>query len=198
MLAFHNDDTKDSECNLKGKLLVASPVMSEEPFAKSVIYICEHGDEGAMGLIINRLIENITCNDILTQLAKDDRQIITAIDKPVHSGGPLDEQRGFILHSDDYASSHTVNITKGFSITSSVDILKKIAGGKGPEKNLIVLGYAGWRARQLEQEIEEQSWFIADSDENLIFSDNHEMKWLRASGSIGIRPEFFMTQPGHC
>lgn len=195
MLWFNYQDKLKE--GLKGKLLVASPTMSEEPFSKSIIYICEHGDEGAMGLIINRPIENLNCKDILNQLDKDDTSQ-HSLEKTVHAGGPLDEQRGFILHSNDYASRHTVDINEGISVTSSIDILKHIAGGKGPDKSLVVLGYAGWRTQQLEQEIEDQSWFVAEPDKDIIFSDNHEMKWVRASGRIGIRPEFFMTIPGNC
>lgn len=192
-----NTEETQAAAGLKGKLLVASPALTEEFFSRTVVYICEHGEEGAMGLVINRPIENITGGDILKQLDKNDGKGLR-FEQSVHAGGPLDEQRGFILHSSDYVSRHTVGITNGISITSSVDILRHIAKGKGPRNNLIVLGYAGWQANQLEKEIEEQSWFVAPADSELLFGGNSDVKWLRASHRVGIRPEFFITEPGRC
>ena len=178
--------------NVKGKLLVASPLMKDETFKRTVIYICEHNERGAMGLVLNRQLKSVTCGDILQQL-KERRPSDDLIDHmPVFMGGPMDAHRGFVLHSADYASKHTVGISDAVALTSSIDILELIAEGKGPQSNLIVLGYAGWKPGQLEAEITEYSWLVADPDFNMLFSDKEEDKWRTATQDLGIAPERFI------
>ncbi|MET0155669.1 MAG: YqgE/AlgH family protein [Rickettsiales bacterium] len=179
--------------NLKGKMLVASPLMKDETFKRTVIYICEHNERGAMGLVLNRQLKSVTCGDILEQLKEKRPASALIADMPVFMGGPMDAHRGFVLHSSEYTSKHTIGISDAVALTSSVDILELIAEGKGPHSNMIVLGYAGWKPGQLEEEIGEYSWLVSSPPEaQMLFSDKEEDKWRAASQYLGISPEFFL------
>jgi len=181
--------------SLTGQLLVAMPQMRDPRFTRSVIYMCAHNAEGAMGLVINRLVGSITFPDMLEQLgiAAGDhgRQI------KVHFGGPVDAGRGFVLHSDEYRHEGTVAVVDGMALTATIDILKDIAGGHGPQRCLLALGYAGWGAGQLDAEIQANGWLTVPADANLVFEGGLDGKWERALGKIGVTRTQLSGEAGH-
>jgi putative transcriptional regulator len=188
---------------LDGQLLIAMPIMSDKRFAKSVIYMCAHSAEGAMGLIINQRASHISFRELLGQLSisggdAEDEAAGTFSDIDVHVGGPVETGRGFVLHSADYfAADSTLPIDNGVSLTATVDILKAIAGGKGPDRAILALGYAGWRPGQLESEIAANGWLHCQADLDLLFDRNLEQKYERAMSKIGIDPSHLVSEAGH-
>ena len=187
---------------LDGQLLVAMPIMTDKRFARSVIYMCAHSAEGAMGLIINQRASHISFSELMKQLSimpdsADDVEIELA-DMEVHVGGPVETGRGFVLHSADYyAADSTLPIDEGVSLTATIDILKAIAGGKGPDRAILALGYAGWRAGQLESEIAANGWLHCPADADLLFDRDLEQKYQRALSKIGIDPSHLVSDAGH-
>jgi putative transcriptional regulator len=188
---------------LDGQLLVAMPVMEDPRFERSVIYLCAHSSEGAMGIIVNRPAGSIDFPGLLVQL-----DIIDEADQiklpenaemmRVLKGGPVDTGRGFVLHSSDfYIENATLNIDDDVSLTATVDILKAIAKGVGPKHAILALGYAGWAAGQLENEIQHNGWLHCDADPDLIFGGDVEEKYDRALRKIGIDPGMLSTDAGH-
>lgn len=178
-----------------GQLLVATPKIQFSCFEKSVILMCLHNPGGAMGIIVNHEVEHLKARDVFDQFgieASDE-----TINLPLHFGGPVDTNRGFVLHSTDYSTQDTALITDTLSLTSSMDILKDIALGKGPRKKLLALGHAGWAPNQLETEIEDNSWFSVPASEAIIFSKGMESKWLEASKIVGVNPFMFSDNAGH-
>ena len=184
---------------LEGQLLVAMPVMTDRRFARSVIYICAHSAEGAMGLIINQRAPNIRFPELLRRLSIAPGAVEgEAFDLDVHVGGPVDTERGFVLHSADYyAADSTLPIDDSVSLTATVDILKAIANGKGPKHAILALGYAGWGPGQLENEIQCNGWLHCDADPDLVFGDDVEEKYARALRKIGIDPGMLSNEAGH-
>jgi len=187
---------------LEGQLLVAMPVMTDRRFARSVIYMCAHSAEGAMGLIVNQRAPHIGFRELLKQLkiAPDngDEILVGRAEMDVHVGGPVETGRGFVLHSSDYyAADSTLAIDEGVSLTATIDILKAIAAGKGPDKAILALGYAGWRAGQLESEIAANGWLHCPADLDLLFDRNLEQKYERAMTKIGIDPSHLVSEAGH-
>lgn len=196
------DDTSH-DGYLDGRLLVAMPVMGDPRFERSVIYLCAHSAEGAMGIMINRAAGSIDFPQLLMQLniiAKDDDIKLpgSAELMRVLSGGPVDTGRGFVLHSSDYfIANATLKIDDGICLTTTVDILKAIAKGTGPKHAILALGYAGWRAGQLEEEIQDNGWLHCDADAELIFGEDIEDKYDRALRKIGIDPGMLSNEAGH-
>jgi putative transcriptional regulator len=196
-------DDASQEGYLDGRLLVAMPVMGDSRFERSVIYLCAHSAEGAMGIMVNKPAGSIDFPQLLMQLniiGKDDQ--ITLPDSAemmkVLSGGPVDTGRGFVLHSSDYyIANATLKINDGVSLTTTVDILKAIAKGTGPRHAILALGYAGWRAGQLEEEIQDNGWLHCDADPDLIFGDKVEDKYDLALRKIGIDPGMLSNEAGH-
>ena len=187
---------------LEGQLLVAMPVMTDRRFARSVIYMCAHSAEGAMGLIVNQRAPHIGFRELLKQLkiapSNGDEILVGRADMDVHVGGPVETGRGFVLHSSDYyAADSTLAIDEGVSLTATIDILKAIAVGKGPDKAILALGYAGWRAGQLESEIAANGWLHCPADLDLLFDRNLEQKYERAMSKIGIDPSHLVSEAGH-
>jgi putative transcriptional regulator len=190
---------------LDGQLLVAMPSMSDRRFARSVIYVCAHSAQGAMGLIVNQRAPHISFSELLGQLSieSDDEpggrnQSLELIDVDVHVGGPVETGRGFVLHSSDYfAADSTLTIDADVSLTATIDILKAIAGGKGPTRAMLALGYAGWRPGQLEDEIQANGWLHCPSDLDLLFDRNLDQKYERALSKIGIDPSHLVSDAGH-
>jgi putative transcriptional regulator len=188
---------------LDGQLLVAMPVMGDPRFERSVIYLCAHSAEGAMGIMVNRPAGAIDFPQLLMQLNiinKDDQIKLSgsAETMKVLSGGPVDTGRGFVLHSSDYfIANATLKINDGVSLTTTVDILKAIAKGNGPKHAILALGYAGWRPGQLETEIQDNGWLHCDADADLIFGDDVEDKYDRALRKIGIDPGMLSNAAGH-
>ncbi|MCC8942284.1 YqgE/AlgH family protein [Bradyrhizobium sp. Arg68] len=188
---------------LDGQLLIAMPVMSDPRFERSVIYMCAHSSEGAMGIIVNRPAGSIDFPGLLVQL--DIIQKADQIKLPenaemmkVMKGGPVDTGRGFVLHSSDfYIQDATLNIDDDISLTATVDILKAIARGAGPKHAILALGYAGWGPGQLETEIQHNGWLHCDSDPDLIFGADVDEKYYRALRKIGIDPGMLSNDAGH-
>lgn len=179
----------------EGQLLIATPALTESCFSRSVIYLCQHNDEGAMGLIINQKLEKLDAKRVLEQFSIK----WPKTEKPpvVRFGGPVDMARGFVLHSTDYTNHDTYLMNETLALTSSVDILNDMVAGKGPQKGLLALGYTGWSPTQLEKEIEENSWFTAPATPEIIFDENDATKWERAAESVGVNLMKFSSEAGH-
>lgn len=175
---------------LNGQLLLAMPSMTDPRFAKAVIYICTHTEDGAMGLVINKPCDNIDFPDLLKQLSintyekKDDQKKLKNIS--LHEGGPVESGRGFILHSADYVQETTLIISETVALTATIDILTAIADGEGPKDYLIALGFSGWGKGQLEDEILRNSWLTIEADEELVFRTDLDLKFPRAMSKLGV------------
>ncbi|MGH6815661.1 MAG: YqgE/AlgH family protein [Hyphomicrobiaceae bacterium] len=189
--------------SLTGQLLAAMPLMSDSRFARSVIYMCAHSEEGAMGLIINRRAPDISLRDLLRQLKVVKGEGKTSVPAgvlamAVHIGGPVETGRGFVLHTIDYfAADSTLPIADGVGLTATVDILKAMAAGQGPHRSLLALGYAGWAPGQLEDEFQANGWLHCAADTDLIFDDNVEQKYGRVLSKLGIDPSHLVSEAGH-
>lgn len=176
-----------ADLELDGKLLVAMPGMGDPRFAKSVILICAHSPEGAMGLIVNRPSPDLKFRNLLEQLKIPPAPL--GRDIRVHMGGPVERGRGFVLHSDDYAGGHaTMKVGEGYGMTATMDILEALARGEGPTQAILALGYSGWGPGQLEQEIKANGWLVAEAREDLVFSRDDAGKWAGALRGMGIDP----------
>ena len=188
---------------LDGQLLIAMPVMEDERFARSVIYVCAHSSEGAMGIIVNRPAGSIDFSELLVQLKIIDKANSIKLPENAESmkvlkGGPVDTGRGFVLHTSDFfIEDATLPIDDGICLTATVDILKAIARGGGPKHAILALGYAGWAPGQLEAEIQGNGWLHCDADPDLIFGGDVEEKYLRALRKIGIDPGMLSNEAGH-
>jgi len=170
---------------LEGNLLVATPLLNDSCFEKAVIYVCAHNETGAMGILVNHTLADIKCNDILNQVGINSPEIDFS-NYPVYFGGPVESAKGFILHTSDYYGINTQILHANVSLTSTIDILKDIAEGKGPSKQILALGCAGWEAGQLEKEIKENSWITIPASEDIVFDTNNINKWQEATNSLGI------------
>jgi putative transcriptional regulator len=184
-------------------MLIAMPAMSDERFARTVIYVCAHSTEGAMGIIVNQPAQNIKFPDLLVQLevipATERIQLPTqAEDVKVLKGGPVETGRGFVLHSADFfIENSTLPIDEGICLTATLDILKAIARGNGPENAILALGYAGWAPGQLEEEIQQNGWLHCDADAELIFGSDVGGKYEKALRKIGIDLGMLSSEAGH-
>ena len=181
--------------NLVGKLLVAVPSISDKRFQKSVILMCGHDKNGAIGLVLNKPLFRITFKTLLRQLAIDDSKIFEDI--KIYEGGGVEVGRGFILHSSDFYHNTTVKITPDIYLTATTDILKAISQGQGPEKFKVCLGYAGWGAGQLELEMQTNSWIQANSSIDLIFSKTTDLMWEKVVMRLGITYSSLASELGH-
>jgi putative transcriptional regulator len=181
--------------NLQGKLLIAMPGMGDPRFEKSVILMCAHSQGGAMGLIVNKPAPDLDFSSLLSQLGIE--QTDGSRDIRVHFGGPVEHGRGFVLHSADYlGSDSTLRVDHRFGMTATLDILSSIAGGEGPAESILALGYSGWGPGQLEGEIAQNGWLVAEADPALVFSDDNHGKWSRALRSIGVEPLMLSAAAG--
>ena len=180
--------------NLKGQLLIAMPNIGDQRFNESVIFICDHTSDGAMGLVINLVQENMDFNNILQDL---DIPKITSNSIDIQSGGPVDSTRGFIIHSNDYYIESTIFVTKDILVTASIDIIKDIANNSGPNKIKFTLGYTGWAAGQLEEEMQQNIWLNTSAKESLVFSTDLKNIWRESVGALGINISYFSSTPGH-
>ena len=185
----------DHQRHLAGMLLVAMPGMSDPRFARSVIYLCAHSAEGAMGLVVNQIAGEISFPAVIGQLGIEASQ--SCLGRAVHVGGPVQPSRGFVLHSSDYAQDGTMVIDERFSLTATVDVLRAMAAGQGPERAVLALGYAGWDAGQLDAEIQSNGWLVAPADPEIVFDGDNDSKWLRAMRAIGVDPSLLSTTAGH-
>jgi len=188
--------------SLEGKFLVAMPGMGDSRFEKSVIYLCAHSGEGSMGFIINRPLETPGTLDFLEQLniiAENERDGVpeNVVAAGLHTGGPVEQGRGFVLHSPDYQAEGTLKVDGKVCLTATLEVLRELAIGKGPEKFLMALGYSGWSAGQLEEELAANGWLIAECDSDIIFSADAGAKYARAMQSMGINPGLLSQETGH-
>ena len=187
--------TSIEDIYLPGQLLIAMPSMTDPRFEKSVIYMCAHNSDGAMGLVINRAIDSLTFPELLEQLEIDSGSGGDQI--RVLFGGPVEQARGFVLHSSDYLQDASLVVDDNVVLTATIDILRAIADGTGPNNCLLALGYAGWGAGQLDSEIKSNGWLSVDADEDLVFGCDLDEKWERAMTKIGIDPRMLSDSAGH-
>jgi putative transcriptional regulator len=188
---------------LDGKLLIAMPGIGDPRFDRSVIFLCAHSADGAMGIVINKVAQNITFPDLLSRLDLLPPESRITLDErlsqmPVQFGGPVETGRGFVLHTTDYYSADTtLPISERVGLTATLDVLRAIAKGEGPRRSLLALGYSGWGPGQLENEIQRNGWLHCEADEELIFTIANEQKYQAALQKIGIDPRMLSTDAGH-
>jgi putative transcriptional regulator len=188
---------------LDGQVLVAMPSIRDERFARTVIYLCAHSDEGAMGIVVNQPALNIKFRDLLVQLEVLPTENLIEVPPRAEAirvlkGGPVETGRGFVLHSADFfIENSTLPIDDGICLTATLDILKAIAKGQGPESAVLALGYAGWAPGQLETEIQANGWLNCDADPDLIFGRDAASKYALALQKIGVDPAKLSTEAGH-
>lgn len=185
----------DTSSYLTGQLLIAMPSMNDPRFERTVIYLCAHSKEGAMGLVINKLFGNITFSDLLDQLGLAPAE--SGGEAPVYYGGPVESGRGFVLHSTDYVREGTLVVDDDVALTATIDILKAMAEDRGPQHAILLLGYAGWGPGQLDAEIQANGWLNVPCDDNLLFDEQLETKWERSIGKLGVHPAMLSGQAGH-
>ena len=186
----------DDEDTLAGQFLIAMPDMGDPRFAQSVVYLCAHSAEGAMGLIVNKPQPEIRFGALLEQLGID--RTADARDIRVHFGGPVEHARGFVLHTLDYRSDGgTLEVDDGIGLTTTLDVLEHLAQGQGPSTSLLALGYAGWGPGQLESEIAQNGWLTCSAERDIIFGRANELKWSAALKSMGIDPVLLSSTAGH-
>jgi len=173
--------------SLAGKFLIASPIISDPRFAKCLIYMISDDEEGSMGLIVNKPAKNLIVEQICSTNIKEESNITYKPDPTVYYGGPVEIDKGFILHTKDYENTYeSTAIKNNLLLSSNIKILKDIMSGKGPSKFFFAMGYAGWDSNQLAKELKVNTWIEANLDVDTVFSKNSEKKWENALLSIGI------------
>jgi putative transcriptional regulator len=192
---FQHPETSSSIASLRNHFLLAMPSLSEGIFSQSITYICEHGESGAMGIVINQPLE-LSVDEIFEHLEID--TLADFSDEPVMSGGPVQLDHGFVLHRNcDQRWEASLKVTPDITLTSSRDVLRAIAAGTGPKEHLIALGYAGWTAGQLEFELAENSWLTLPADSDIIFSTPYHRRLGAAAAVLGIDMNLISAQAGH-
>lgn len=196
---YDDDDVEEDgwdEDFLTGRLLIAMPGIEDPRFERAVILMCAHSPDHAMGIAVNRPLDGLSVPDLLERLGVTSG--IELPEKPVLAGGPVERERGFVLHTDDYtAPESTLTVTDGISLTATRDVLEAMASAnEAPRCSILALGCAGWSPGQLEREIKENVWLTCEPDEALIFDDDHETKWTRALAKIGISASQLTGQSG--
>ncbi|MBL4693314.1 MAG: YqgE/AlgH family protein [Magnetovibrio sp.] len=180
---------------LVGHLLVAMPGMPDSRFDKAVVYVCAHSKDGAMGLVINQAMEDITLPELLKQLGVTPTPYSDKIS--VQLGGPVEQGRGFVLHTPEYVHDSTMVVNDKMALTGTLDILQDIALGEGPQQSLLILGYAGWGPGQLDAEILENGWLTVEADPELVFEADLDAKWHHAMSKLGIDLSLLSEDAGH-
>ncbi len=182
--------------NLTGQFLISMPSLEDERFEKTVIYMCAHSKDGAMGIIINKKIDYDLYPDLLEQLG---------IDKPmlnkkllIRYGGPVESGRGFVLHSDEVMQKETLTISNGIALTSTSEFFEDLSKGKGPKHIILALGYAGWGPGQIELELASNSWLTLEADSDFIFDERVSNKWKDAYGLLGVDTNKLSFNSGNC
>lgn len=193
---------KTAPSDLTGSLLIAMPGMADPNFAGSLVFLCSHSPDGAMGLVINRQVPDVTLGNMLSQL---ELEVTPRFEGgPVFYGGPVETNRGFILHDSTTRRARPsasdgdsfLRVNEHFAMSSTVDVLEDIGAGRGPKRSLVMLGYAGWGAQQLEAEIALNGWLTCQALPDLVFSDDVDSKWDRALSTLGVDPLLLSTQAG--
>ena len=178
------ENISDNDDNFVGQVLLAMPAMSDPRFERSVIFVCAHNEDGAMGVVINKTLDSIDFRELLGQLDIPANE--AARDIAVHFGGPVENQRGFVLHSNDYRHDDTLVVDDQVGLTATLDVLRDLAQGQGPENSILALGYAGWGPGQLEAEFQDNAWLSVSASRELVFKVANSDKWERAFNSIGV------------
>lgn len=178
---------------LSGQVLLAMPGMSDPRFARAVIAMCSHDTDGALGIGLGATIDGLGFHDLLEQFEIEPGH---APDAPVHFGGPVEPRRGFLVHSRDWSGQGTVDVAGRWALSSTVDVLRAIAEGKGPARWVAALGYAGWSAGQLEGELARPGWFNVAGDTDLLFETDAADRWTRAFATAGVDPRLLVAQTG--
>ncbi len=188
--------------DIQGKLLIATPSLGGGFFRDSVVLLCQHDDEGSMGLVLNKP-QSIHVFEVLDELALFESERKKSIaqmklaQQIVYEAGPVDTYRGFVLHGIDQTYDSTMRVSADLNLTTSKDILERIAAGQGPEEFLLLLGYAGWAAGQLEDELANNDWLLANSTQDIVFHTPPDMMWAAAARSIGFERAQLSSQVGH-
>ena len=188
-------DMKQYDGYLPGHFLIAMPGMADPRFSKSVIYLCTHNEDGAMGLVVNKLIGSLSFKELLKQMEIETGNFNSNVE--VHFGGPVESGRGFVLHSTDYNSAETMQVNNDFAVTATVEVLKSIAGGKGPNNVMFALGYSGWAPGQLDTEMQNNGWLHCKADLSIVFGADNEAKWKLAAAKMGVDLSLLTTDAGH-
>ena len=186
---------EDIPSYLDGDLLIAMPQMRDPRFSQSVVYMVAHSEDGAMGLVLNKLIDNITFPDLLQQLGIEvphSQQILG-----IRCGGPVETGRGFVLHSSDYHQEGTLSLNSGICLTATVEILHDIASGQGPDHCMLALGYTGWGPGQLETEIQSNGWLHTTAEKELVFGEDSSSMWEQALAGLGVNPLMLSDVAGY-
>ncbi|WP_245824713.1 YqgE/AlgH family protein [Pseudoruegeria aquimaris] len=195
-LIFDGMTTPDDPVRLKGKILIAMPGMGDPRFDKSVVFICDHSEAGAMGLIVNKTAPDLSLGELLDQLSINGDRFDTA--QTVHFGGPVETNRGFVLHSPDYyRKGSTLRVNALASMTASLEVLQDTAEGAGPKSFFLALGYSGWGGGQLEDEIGQNGWLTGEASDEILFSRENEGKWTQALKGMGVDPLLLSAAAGH-
>lgn len=180
--------------HLGGKFLVATPQMQDPRFARAVIYVCNHDKDGAMGLVVNKT-KDMPLSKMLGHIGIKGE--VKVADSPVLSGGPVDTNRGFVLHSPDFQNDkNSLKLSDSLMMTSTKDVLESLVADNAPDKAVLAVGYAGWSKGQLETELQNNAWLVVDGDEALIFDTDMNGKWTKALAKIGVTPDMLSATGG--
>ena len=192
------DQTSDpAAAYLSGRLLIAMPGIGDPRFERAVIFVCAHDEEHAMGLTVNRPVEGLMLADLLERLdIPTISETAPGLDDSILIGGPVERERGFVLHTADYRSEHSLPVGDDLALTATREVLETLAHGAGPRRSVMALGYAGWGAGQLEREIRDNVWLTCAADEALLFGDDHDHKWSQALAKLGIDPGLLSATAG--
>ena len=178
-----------------GQLLIAMPGISDPRFERALILVCAHDEDHAMGLTLNRPVEGLSVRELLERL-----EIKVTAELPadlVLMGGPVERERGFVLHTCDYQGEHSLRVNDDVGLTTTREVLQAMASDQGaPSRSLLALGYAGWGAGQLENEIKQNVWLTCEADPDLIFDHDYDSKWTRALGKLGVDPHRLSSAAG--
>ena len=185
-MAVHADEPNEEDDGLSGRLLIAMPGIGDPRFERALVFVCAHSEEHAMGITVNRPLEGLTVPELLERLGVHPQSAVA--DQPVLAGGPVERERGFVLHTDDYAAPDaTLPVTDGLSLTATREVLDAMGDpARRPRYAVLALGYAGWGAGQLDDELRENVWLTCDPDEELLFGSDYDSKWGRALEKIGV------------
>jgi putative transcriptional regulator len=193
--AARGSATDEGDGLLTGQLLIAMPAMGTPQFVQSVIFMCAHTPNGAMGIVVNRPLSRPSFDDLLEQLEVHPAPPARRIS--LFRGGPVDAARGLVLHTTDWTSGDSMLVDERVALTASLDVLKAIADGGGPEHGMLALGYAGWGPGQLDREMQENAWLTAPATLDLLFDPNHDTKWRRAMALLKVDPLLLSGTAGH-
>jgi putative transcriptional regulator len=186
----------DNDNHLTGKLLIAMPALGDPRFHHAVILICAHDETGAMGLVLNHPMPSVTFETLLEQTELLNKTPKEALNMAVLCGGPVDPARGFILHGGEPMAEDAIKIDERYHVAGTLEALETLAKGEAPMPCKFILGYAGWSAGQLDNEIQDNAWLVAEADEDLVFDDDFEATWQKTLDRLGIDPAMLSAAAG--